>query len=90
MNENQNQIKFWNLSFPCSGYTDLSNMTFQGKKRVLGKNDKFESSNLMKTISLDRQAGEREKKRKRKKQFDFFSADLSRLISAEKKSNKKM
>jgi hypothetical protein len=56
----------------------------------LGKNDKFESSNLMKTISLDRQAGEREKKRKRKKQFDFFSADLSRLISAEKKSNKKM
>jgi hypothetical protein len=65
-------------------------MTFQEKKRFLGKNDKFESSNLMKTISLDRQAGEREKKRKRKKQFDFFSADLSRLISAEKKSNKKI
>jgi hypothetical protein len=49
-------------------------MTFQEKKkRFLGKNDKFESSNLMKTISLDRQAGERERRTENEKSnLTFF------------------
>jgi hypothetical protein len=42
-------------------------MTFQEKKRFLGKNDKFESSNLMKTISLDRQAGRQAREREEPK-----------------------